>query len=86
MTNTPAYCHGVRKSVRRPNPYHVWLSEIMLQQTTVTTVKPYFEKFLRLFPTVQDLAAAAEPSVMAGMGWAGLLFASSQFACMRAPD
>ncbi|MGC6534354.1 MAG: A/G-specific adenine glycosylase, partial [Parvibaculales bacterium] len=53
-----------------PQPYHVWLSEIMLQQTTVTTVKPYFEKFLMLFPTVTDLAAAKDEAVMAA--WAGL--------------
>ena len=53
-----------------PKPYHVWLSEIMLQQTTVTTVKPYFEKFLMLFPTVADLAAAEDEAVMAA--WAGL--------------
>ena len=53
-----------------PEPYHVWLSEIMLQQTTVTTVKPYFEKFLTLFPTVLDLAAAEDDAVMAA--WAGL--------------
>ena len=44
----------------KPDPYHVWLSEIMLQQTTVTTVKPYFEKFLRLFPTIDALAAAED--------------------------
>ncbi len=53
-----------------PDPYHVWLSEIMLQQTTVTTVKPYFEKFLTLFPTVEALAAAQDDAVMAA--WAGL--------------
>jgi adenine-specific DNA glycosylase len=53
-----------------PAPYHVWLSEIMLQQTTVTTVKPYFEKFLTLFPNVTDLAAAEDEAVMAA--WAGL--------------
>ena len=52
------------------DPYHVWLSEIMLQQTNVTTVKPYFEKFLRLFPRVEDLAAAPDTDVMAA--WAGL--------------
>ena len=53
-----------------PAPYHVWLSEIMLQQTTVITVKPYFEKFLKLFPTLADLAAAPDDAVMAA--WAGL--------------
>ena len=42
----------------RAEPYHVWLSEIMLQQTTVVTVKPYFEAFLARWPTVGDLAAA----------------------------
>ena len=54
----------------KPDPYHVWLSEIMLQQTTVQTVKPYFEKFLTLFPTLADLAAAKDDAVMAA--WAGL--------------
>ena len=53
-----------------PDPYNVWLSEIMLQQTTVQTVKPYFEKFLTLFPTLADLAAAKDDAVMAA--WAGL--------------
>jgi A/G-specific adenine glycosylase len=53
-----------------PDPYHVWLSEIMLQQTTVTTVKPYYEKFLTLFPSIDDLAAAEDEAVMAA--WAGL--------------
>ena len=53
-----------------PDPYHVWLSEIMLQQTTVATVKPYFAQFLAAFPTVQDLAAAPDARVMAA--WAGL--------------
>jgi A/G-specific adenine glycosylase len=52
------------------NPYHVWLSEVMLQQTTVAAVIPYFHKFLSLWPTVQDLAQADNESVMAA--WAGL--------------
>lgn len=55
---------------RRPNPYHVWLSEIMLQQTTVVTVGPYFMKFTDLWPTVYDLAAAELDDVLAA--WAGL--------------
>ncbi len=42
----------------RPDPYRVWASEIMLQQTTVTAVKPYFERFMARFPTVQALAEA----------------------------
>lgn len=52
------------------DPYAVWLSEIMLQQTTVVAVKPYYEKFLRLWPTVRHLAAADSADVMAA--WAGL--------------
>lgn len=52
------------------DPYHVWLSEIMLQQTTVTAVKPYFDKFLKLWPKIEDLANASSESVM--QAWAGL--------------
>ena len=51
-------------------PYRVWLSEVMLQQTTVAAVKPYFEKFLRIWPSVEDLASASDDEVMAA--WAGL--------------
>lgn len=51
-------------------PYKVWLSEVMLQQTTVAAVKPYFAKFTRIWPTVFDLAKAADEDVMAA--WAGL--------------
>lgn len=54
----------------RPNPYHVWLSEIMLQQTTVPTVKSYFAAFTQRWPKVTDLAAAHRDDVMAA--WAGL--------------
>lgn len=59
-----------RRSGVMPDPYHVWLSEIMLQQTTVAAVKSYFEAFLRRWPTVGDLAAAQDADVMAA--WAGL--------------
>jgi len=59
-----------RKLGEVPDPYRIWLSEIMLQQTTVAAVKDYFEKFFRLWPTVEDLAAAAEEDVM--KAWAGL--------------
>jgi len=52
------------------NPYAVWVSEIMLQQTRVETVIPYFEKWLRLFPTVQALAKASEHDVLSA--WEGL--------------
>ncbi len=57
-------------SKTKPDPYHVWLSEIMLQQTTVPTVIPYFEKFLNLWPTVHDLANAEQDEVL--KEWAGL--------------
>ena len=43
-----------------PRPYRVWVSEIMLQQTRVEAVKPYFERFLKALPTVADLAKAPE--------------------------
>lgn len=52
------------------NPYAVWLSEIMLQQTTVVTVGPYFQDFLTRWPTVEALAAASLDDVM--KRWAGL--------------
>ena len=55
---------------RRAEPYHVWLSEIMLQQTTVQAVGAYFRKFLQRWPTVEDLAAAPQDEVLAA--WAGL--------------
>ncbi len=53
-----------------PDPYRVWLSEVMLQQTTVAAVKPYFEAFTMRWPDVGSLAAAPEEDVMAA--WAGL--------------
>ena len=53
-----------------PNPYIVWLSEVMLQQTQVATVLPYFARFMDSFPTVQDLAAAEWDLV--AEHWAGL--------------
>ena len=53
-----------------PDPYRIWMSEIMLQQTTVAAVKDYFLRFTSRWPTVQDLAAAEDADVMAE--WAGL--------------
>ena len=67
------------------DPYRVWLSEIMLQQTTVAAVKPYFETFTRRWPTVEALADAANADVMAA--WAGLGYyarARNLHACARA--
>ncbi len=66
------------------DPYRVWLSEIMLQQTTVVTVAPYYEKFLARFPDVAALAAAPEEEVM--QAWAGLGYyarARNLHACAR---
>jgi A/G-specific adenine glycosylase len=57
-------------SRKRMDPYKVWLSEIMLQQTTVKAVIPYYERFLARWPTVNDLAAASLDDVLAM--WAGL--------------
>ena len=67
------------------DPYRVWLSEIMLQQTTVRAVKPYFEKFLTLFPDVVALAKAPTEAVMSA--WAGLGYysrARNLHACAKA--
>lgn len=69
----------------KADPYRVWLSEVMLQQTTVAAVKAYFERFTTLWPTVQDLAAAPDAQVMAE--WAGLGYyarARNLLACARA--
>ena len=68
-----------------PDPYHVWLSEIMLQQTTVAAVGPYFRRFLDRFPTVEALAAAPVEAVMEA--WAGLGYyarARNLHACAKA--
>lgn len=69
----------------RPDPYRVWVSEIMLQQTTITAVKPYFERFMARFPTVRALAAAPSEEVM--QAWAGLGYysrARNLHACAKA--
>lgn len=68
-----------------PDPYRVWLSEIMLQQTTVAMARPYFEKFTNKWPDVEALAAAPEDEIMAA--WAGLGYyarARNLVACARA--
>ncbi|MBE7733825.1 A/G-specific adenine glycosylase [Devosia faecipullorum] len=59
-----------RKTGVRPDPYEVWLSEVMLQQTTVAAVKTYFLRFTSLWPRVEDLAAAPLDAVL--REWAGL--------------
>ena len=55
---------------RSKNPYHIWVSEIMLQQTRVDTVIPYYERFLDWFPTVEALANAPEQRLL--KAWEGL--------------
>lgn len=73
-----------RESGRVADPYAVWLSEIMLQQTTVPHATPYYFKFLERWPAVQDLAAASEDEVFAA--WAGLGYyarARNLMACAR---
>jgi A/G-specific adenine glycosylase len=66
------------------DPYHVWLSEIMLQQTTVAATIPYYERFLRRFPSIAALAAAPLEDVL--VAWAGLGYyarAHNLHACAR---
>lgn len=55
---------------RTEDPYRIWVSEIMLQQTRVAAVLPYYQRFLRRFPDFRRLAAASEPELLAA--WAGL--------------
>lgn len=67
-----------------PDPYVVWLSEIMLQQTTVATVAPRFERFIARWPTVKALAGAADSDILSE--WAGLGYyarARNLIACAR---
>ena len=69
----------------RPDPYRVWLSEIMLQQTTVKAVESYYVRFLERWPSVRDLAAAPLEDVL--RLWAGLGYyarARNLHACARA--
>jgi A/G-specific adenine glycosylase len=70
---------------KRADPYRVWLSEVMLQQTTTAHAAPYFERFTARWPTVEALAAAPEEAIMAE--WAGLGYysrARNLVVCARA--
>jgi A/G-specific adenine glycosylase len=72
------------RSGGEPDPYRIWLSEVMLQQTTVAAVAGYFARFTERWPTVADLAAADDADVMAA--WAGLGYyarARNLLACAR---
>lgn len=76
---------AARKAGELPDPYRIWMSEIMLQQTTVAAVKAYFNRFTARWPTVQELAAADDADVMAE--WAGLGYyarARNLLKCARA--
>ncbi|MDG1168393.1 MAG: A/G-specific adenine glycosylase [Sulfitobacter sp.] len=76
---------AARRSGLCPDPYRVWMSEIMLQQTTVATVRDYFQRFVARWPTVADLAAAEDAEVMGE--WAGLGYyarARNLLKCARA--
>src|SRR3954454_13580611 len=67
-----------------PEPYRVWLSEVMLQQTTVATVRPRFERFVSRWPTIEALAAASNEEILSE--WAGLGYyarARNLIACAR---
>lgn len=73
-----------RRQGKIPDPYKVWLSEIMLQQTTVVTVVPYYQNFLARWPTAKALAAATEDEVL--HAWQGLGYyarARNLHACAR---
>jgi A/G-specific adenine glycosylase len=68
----------------RANPYRVWLSEVMLQQTTVATVTPRYERFVERWPTIEALAAASDDDIL--QEWAGLGYyarARNLIACAR---
>ena len=74
-----------RRAGATPDPYGVWLSEVMLQQTTVAAVRDYWRAFTARWPTVTDLAAAEDADVMAA--WAGLGYyarARNLLKCARA--
>ncbi|WP_284040824.1 A/G-specific adenine glycosylase [Phaeovulum sp. NW3] len=74
-----------RAAGQRPDPYRVWLSEVMLQQTTVAAVRAYLRRFTETWPTVHDLAAAEDGAVMEA--WAGLGYyarARNLLKCARA--
>lgn len=72
-TSLLAWYHSVKRDLpwrQTHDPYHIWISEIMLQQTRVETVKCYYQRFLSLFPTVEALAVAPQEQVL--KAWEGL--------------
>ncbi len=82
-----AWYRGVRRPLPwrdEPTPYHVWISEIMLQQTRIEAVIPYYRRFLEAFPTVSALAAADEGRLM--KLWEGLGYYSRARNLRRAAE
>ena len=75
--------HGRQLPWMTKQPYDVWLSEVMLQQTQVSTVLERFAAFKKQFPTIDDLAAAAVEDVLAQWSIVGIIV--GQEICMRAP-
>ncbi len=71
-----------RPGANAADPYRVWLSEVMLQQTTVAAVGPYFAKFTARWPSVEALAAADDADLMAA--WAGSVIFHSGALVVRA--
>ncbi len=83
-----AWFHRTKRDLpwrRTRDPYKIWLSEIMLQQTRVAAVVPYYEKFTARFPTVHSLAEAPAQEVL--RLWAGLGYYSRAISkkCSRSP-
>jgi len=66
---------------RERDPYKIWVSEVMLQQTRVDTVIPYYERFMQRFPTLKDLASASEEEVI--KAWEGLGYIPASAICTR---
>ncbi len=64
---------------QNPTPYRVWISEIMLQQTQVVTVIPFYEKFIERFPDIKSLALANLDEVLSLLVWIRLLCKSKTF-------
>src|SRR5438105_11552465 len=91
LTNSPlaslllAWYRGGHRDLpwrRSADPYRIWISEIMLQQTRVEAVIPYYERFLARFPSVEALAGASEPDVLTA--WSGLGYYSRARSLQRA--
>ena len=71
---------------RTTDPYRIWVSEIMLQQTRAAAVVPYYHRFLERFPTVEALAAAGEQEVLALWSGLGYYSRARNLLARRPPD